>query len=217
MVGRLTMSPPPTPPLTPSNDDAHRWLADELAKSKYQTPPDLFAWLGRLLDRIPAVQVGSFTFPGWLVPAATVVVIGIALILVLRSGGVKIGGRRRRSGAFVDDPTLTAADYRRLATEAVAAEDWDSVALQSFRALAVGAAERTLLDDRPGRTAHEVVVELAPIFPGFEPRLSASSDVFDLVRYGGRSTTRESALATRDLDAELRLVRPVLAAVELPV
>jgi hypothetical protein len=210
------MSPPSTPPLDPANDEARRWLADELTKDKYQAPPDLFGWLGRLFDRLATVHVGGFAFPGWVVPTVTTVVLVIAVILVLRSGNVGPGRRRPRSGAFIDDLTLTAADYRLLAADAVAAEDWDTVALQSFRALAVGATERTLLTERPGRTAHEAVVELGPVFPAFEERLSIASDVFDLVRYGGSSTTRGSALAIRDLDDELRLARPVLTMVEAP-
>ncbi len=109
---------------------------------------------------------------------------------------------------------LTAADYRRLSAEAEAAHDWDTVAVQSFRALAVGATERTLLDDAPGRTAHEVAVELAPIFPAFDTALLTAADVFDVVRYAGRSTTREAALATRTLDDDTRRARPVLPKVE---
>lgn len=217
MGGRPEMSPPTTPPLNPSNDDARNWLADELAKGKYQTPPDLLAWLGRLFDRTGTVQAGGFAFPGWVVPAVATLVLTIAVILVLRSGNVDVGQRRRRrSGAFIDDPTLTAADYRRLVAAAVAAEDWDTVALQSFRAVVVGATERTLLGERPGSTAHEAVVELGPVFPVFEKRLLEASDVFDLVRYGGRSTTRDPALAIRDLDDALRLAKPVLSVVETP-
>jgi len=213
LVWYLTMSPPTTPPLDPSNDDAHRWLADELAKGKYQQPFDLFDWLEKLFSRVGTVRVGGFAFPGWVVPTVTTVVVVVAVILVLRSRDAG-PGRRRRKGAFIDDPTLTAADYRRLSAAAVSAEDWDTVALQSFRAVVVGATERTLLAERPGATAHEAVTELGPVFPGFGERLSAASDVFDLVRYGGRSTTREAALAIRDLDEELRLARPVLTAVE---
>ena len=214
MVGHLTMSPPTTPPLDPVNDDAHRWLADELAKGKYQEPFDLLGWLGRLFDRAGTIRMGGFAFPGWVVPTVTTVVVVVAVILVLRSRDTGLGRRRRRKGAFIDDPTLTAADYRQLSAAAVAAEDWDTVALQSFRAVVVGATERTLLAERPGATAHEAVMELGPVFPAFAERLSAASDVFDLVRYGGRFTTREAALATRDLDEALRLARPVLTVVE---
>ena len=80
----------------------------------------------------------------------------------------------------------------------------------------LGATERTLLGERPGSTAREAVVELVPVFPVFEKRLLEASDVFDLVRYGGRPTTRDPALAIRDLDDALRLAKPVLTVVETP-
>lgn len=210
------MSPPSGPPLDPSNEEAHSWLADELSKSRYDTPPDFFGWLGRLIDRLLPTHVGGVGLPGWVVPVVTTVVLVVAAILVLRAGNMDLRRRRPKSGSFVDDPTLTAADYRRLSAEAEAEGNWDMVVLQSFRALAVSATERTLLDDRPGRTAREVVVELGPVFPTCKERMSAAADVFDLVRYGGRSTTRDAALAMRQLDDEVRLTRPSLIVAELP-
>lgn len=200
-------------PLDPSNDEAHQWLADELSKGRYAPAFDLLDWLSRLLDRVVPSQVGGIGVPGWVIPLVATVVVVAALVLVLRAGDSELRRRGRKTGSFVDDPTLTADDYRRLAAEAEAAEDWDGVALHSFRAFAVGAEERALLDERPGRTAHEVVVDLGPVFPAFQDRMVAAADVFDEVRYGDLSTTRDTALATRDLDAELRRARPVLAEV----
>jgi hypothetical protein len=61
-----------------------------------------------------------------------------------------------------------------------------------------------------------VAVELATVFPAFKKELSAAADVFDVVRYAGRSTTRAAALATRRLDDDTRLAKPVLPTVEVP-
>ena len=204
-----------SPPLDPPNDEARRWLAEELSKNKYDTPWSLLDWLQNLIDRLLPNQQGGLGIPGWVIPAVTVLVLVLAVILVLRAGSTQYR-RPSKRGALVDDPMLTAADYRRLSAKAEAAEDWDTVALQSFRALAVHATERTLLDEAPGRTAHEVALELAPVFPAFEKELSAAADVFDVVRYAGRSTTRAAALATRRLDDDTRLAKPVLPTVEVP-
>lgn len=204
-----------SPPLDPPNDEAHRWLAEELSKNRYATPWSLLDWLERLIDRLLPNQSGGLGLPGWVIPTVTLLVLTLAVILVLRAGGAQYR-RSSKRGSLVDDPTLTAADYRRLSAEAQAAEDWDAVALQSFRAIAVHATERTLLDEAPGRTAHEVAVELAPVFPAFANELSAAADVFDVVRYAGRSTTRAAALATRQLDDDTRLATPVLPTVKEP-
>ena len=203
------MSPPQDPP----NDEAHRWLADELSKNRYDTPWSLLDWLERLIDRLLPNQAGGLGIPGWVIPAVTVVVLALAVVVVVRAGRTQYR-RSAKAGALVDDPSLTAADYRRLSAEAEAAGDWDTVALQSFRAIAVHAVDRTLLDDAPGRTAHEVAVELAPVFPAFATELAAAADVFDVVRYAGLSTTRAAALAIRTLDDDTRRARPVLPAVE---
>lgn len=202
-----------SPPLDPPNDEAHRWLAEELSKNKYATPWSLLDWIERLIDRLLPNQAGGLGIPGWVIPTVTVVVLALAVFLVVRAGRWQYR-RSAKAGALVDDPLLTAADYRRLSAEAEAAGDWDTVALQSFRAIAVHATERTLLDEAPGRTAHEVAVELAPVFPAFAKELTASANVFDIVRYAGRSTTKDAALATRRLDDDLRTTRPVLPTVE---
>jgi hypothetical protein len=202
-----------SPPLDPPNDEAHRWLADELSKNKYDTPWSLLDWLGRLINRLLPNQAGGLGVPGWVIPTVTVVVLALAVLVVIRAGRTQYR-RSSKGGALVDDPSLTAADYRRLSAEAEAAGDWDTVALQSFRAIAVHAVERTLLDEAPGRTAHEVAVELAPVFPTFAKELVGAADVFDVVRYAGRSTTRSAASAVRTLDDDTRRARPVLPSVE---
>lgn len=200
-------------PLDPGNDQARQWLADELAKGRYVPGFDVWGWLERMLSRLQVTQVGGVSLPGWVVPLVATVVVVTALILVLRAGDSELRRRPRKSGSFVDDATLTAADYRRLSAEAEAAGDWNVVALQSFRAFAVSAVERALLEERPGRTAHEAVVDLRQVFPSHRERMDDAAEVFDLVRYGDGTATRESALAVRELDDELRRTRPVLAEV----
>ena len=82
--------------------------------------------------------------------------------------------------------------------------------LEAYRALARAAVERTILDDLPGRTAHEVAVALGPVFPGTRARLAGAADAFDAVRYGRRPAPHAAATEVLDLDADLAGRRPVL-------
>jgi len=75
--------------------------------------------------------------------------------------------------------------------------------------------DRTLLDDAPGRTAHEVSLALASPFPDHSVRLAEAANVFDAVRYGHRRATADQAGEVQRLDAELVRARPVLVATPL--
>ena len=115
----------------------------------------------------------------------------------------------RRSGVL-DGPVRTAAEHRTAATRALAAGDADTALLEAYRAIARSAVERTLLDDLPGRTPHEVAVQLGPVFPASAPALATAADAFDAVRYGRRAARTEAAREVIALDAALATTRPVL-------
>lgn len=200
------------PPLDPSSEEARRLLQEELAKVKYNPQPSLMdRFLEKLNELFTTTGASGLGVPGWLIPVVVTIVLAVVILIVLRSGSVEgLLGRRRRAGAFVDDPSLTAADYRARASAAEADGDWDTLVVEAFRALATAAVERALLDDLPGRTAHEAAIELGPVFPAYEQRLRAAADSFDLVRYGKRHVSREAALDVRALDGELTQTRPVL-------
>ena len=104
----------------------------------------------------------------------------------------------------------TAAEHRTAATRALAAGDADTALLEAYRAIARSAIERTLLDDLPGRTPHEVAVELGPAFPASAAALATAADAFDAVRYGRRAARPESARDVIALDSTLAATRPVL-------
>ncbi len=193
-------------------DQARELLVTELAKPQYNQTEDpitrfinwLFEQLASLLNVIP----GSSS----LSTALIVAVLAIAIVATIFAVGI---GRRDRNlsargtGAVLEDETLNAADYRGRAAEAEERGDWEAVLLDSYRALTAASGERTLLDDAPTRTAHEVGVTLAGPFPGQAESLSTSADAFDRVRYGKRSCTRDDALAVRELDRTLQKTRPV--------
>jgi hypothetical protein len=207
----MLSAPVDGPPLDPSSPEARQWLLDELSKGRYTTEPSLWQrfveWLQQLLD----VGPGSGVIPAWV--AALVVAVVLALIALVVARLVRPepstrGGHPR--GAVVDDEGLAAADYRVRARAAKARGDWDAVLLDSYRALAASAVERTLLTDLPGRTAHEVALALEPLFPAHASPLAASATEFDAVRYGHRRTTEAHAVAASDLDAALLSTRPKL-------
>jgi Domain of unknown function (DUF4129) len=198
------------PPLDPSSPVATQWVRDELAHGHYLTNPPwwqrLVEWLRGLLDSAP--QAG---LPRWVGVAVLLLVAALAAAVVARV--LRPEGRTsRRTGersAAVDDEGLSAADYRRRAQRAAARGDWDDLLLDSYRAIAASAVERTLLVGLPGRTAREVAVALTPVFPAQGSQLAEAARHFDEVRYGHRAPTSEQAQAVQGLDADLARTRPL--------
>lgn len=199
------------PPLDPSSPEARQWVQDELAKGHYTTQPSpLQRFLDWLWSHLSG-GTGGGLLPPWaigLLVLAVLAVVALVIALRLRAEPAAGGGRSRRS--VVDDEGLTATDYRARAAAARSQGDWDTVLLDSYRALAAAAVERTLLTDLPGRTAHEVAVALEAAFPDHAAALATSATEFDAVRYGHRHTTQAHATAVADLDTALLSTRPVL-------
>ncbi|WP_392544745.1 DUF4129 domain-containing protein [Oryzobacter telluris] len=202
------------PPLDPTSPEARQWLEDELRRGIYHEQKGLLArlweWLGDILGR----TVTGAGLPAWTIWVAIIVgvlVVGLVLARSLRSER-RMTGRSR--GGVLDGPVRTAAEHRADARAALAAGDHDTAVLEGYRAIARAAVERTLLDDLPGRTAHEVSVQLVPVFPAHGGPLATAADTFDAVRYGRRTASADAARAVVDLDETLSTTRPVLP--ELP-
>lgn len=199
--------------LDPSTEEARRLLEQELAKGKYAgSQPGLlerfWTWFLGLFHGAGS-GVGA---PAWLVPVVLLIVfalIGLILWRVLRREPAQT--TTTAVGAVLDGVSASAAELRQSAITALAAGDADTAVLDGYRTIVVAAIERTLLDDQPGRTAHEAARDLGPVFPGESSALSEGADVFDAVRYGGRAATPEQARAIIDLDDRLRSTRPNLA------
>jgi hypothetical protein len=116
------------------------------------------------------------------------------------------------TGAVLEDPAITSRLYRDLAAQSLRDGRWDDAVLDGFRAIARDMSDRRVLDDAPGRTAHEVSLALASPFPGHADRLAGAADLFDSVRYGHRRANQAQATGIHQLDAELATTRPTLAA-----
>ncbi|GAA4398534.1 DUF4129 domain-containing protein [Fodinibacter luteus] len=198
------------PPLDPTSPEARDWLEEELRKGIYRDEPGLLERLwGWLTDVLSTTGGGSL--PAWTVALAVGVALAVVALVVARS----LGAERRMTGAagdgVLDGPTRTSDEHRAAARRALAAGDADTAVLEGYRAIARAAVERTLLDDLPGRTAHEVALALGPAFPDSAARLAGAADAFDAVRYGHRAARAETAQGVCDLDATLASTRPVLS------
>lgn len=199
--------------LDPGNGQARDWLDRELSDPVYRDTRDplqraldaVLKWLGDLLSGAQG-PVGSV--PSWvagLVTVALVALLALALRHVRRSG-------RRRTGEpapVLGTERLTADEYRARARTALADGRYAACVLDAMRAIARGAVERTLLEDAPSLTAHEIAQRLGGVFPDHDGSLRQAADWFDAVAYGDGEADRERAAAMLGLDTALAAARPV--------
>lgn len=195
-------------PLDPTSDEARRWLEEELSGARYNAQPGLLErlreWLDRLLSSSP-----DGGLPSVFLPVAIGLVVGVLALVLYRVLRREVGSSGARSGSGVlDVPDLPATVLRRQARAAADRGDWDAAVLDGVRAVARAAVERVVLDDAPGRTAHEVALALATAFPAEDAALIAAADSFDAVRYGDRSATEAQARGVLALDDRLTATRP---------
>lgn len=198
------------PPVLPGSDEARRWAEEELAKPEYRdaTPgwleslwDSLMEWLWSL-DAGPGA--GSPLAAAW-IGIAIAVLIGAAIVLARPRLNAKA---KRAAEVFDADPTVSAAAYRGRAAAAAAAGNWDAAVVDCFRAMVRTAEDRNVLDARPGRTADEVVHNLAASFGAESQRLAEAARTFDGIRYGNESAGPDAYAAMLELDTALGSLRP---------
>jgi len=197
--------------LEPSPGQARDWLREELARPAYHHQAPLLQrladWLQeqwhRLLD-LSQGATGLSPLVTALVAAAVIALLAFVLPRVRRERRVP-----GRGAAVLTDPLTTAAMYRARVAAALAEGRFDDALADAYRALTREAGDRTLLEDTPGSTAHEVALALAPRFPDEVDALRRAADLFDAVRYGERHLGRADAEEVVALDARLTRTRPV--------
>lgn len=206
--------------LEPGNNEARRWLRDELAKPAYRDTRDplqramdaIGKWLSDLLDGVHG--------PSNPLPMAVAVLVALALVALvvytLRFVRRTPRGPGDGTAAVLGDERLTAAQYRTRAEEALGDERYGDCVLDALRAVAAGAVERTLLEDVPSLTAHEIATRLETPFPAQAPDLRAAANRFDAVAYGGQEATRSDAERLLALDRTLATARPARPQVQAP-
>jgi len=198
-------------PLDPSSTQARDWVRQELSKGKYHTAPSLWErfvdWLRGLLGTDGGRGGG---LPSWGTTVVVILVLLLVAAIVVRLVRREARTRPVGEGPVLDEPGVSSQEYRRRAAAAVAGADWDGAVLDGYRAIVQGSVERALLDDLPGRTADEVAVELAPVFPSSGDDLRHAAAAFDAVRYGHLAAHEPAARAVLALEERLRRDRPVL-------
>lgn len=198
--------------LDPDRDEARELLSRELGGEDYNRPESFVRkaldWLLERLDDLIEIIPGS--------SGLSTLLLGALLALVITAAVFAVRGSRRTSrlrqpgtGPVLDEPGMTARDYRDRAGAAARSGDWDAVLLDSYRAIAADAEERTLLDELPGTTAHEIAVGLRVPFPDHADPITHAADRFDAVCYGDQHADQQTAERVRELDRVLTRTRPV--------
>lgn len=204
-------------PVDPASDQARRLLEHELSRGRYSQRASLIdraaQWLADLWHRYLDVSIGAGA------PVALLVVVGAFVIALLVWILPKVRRERRgqRGAGVIEDPAATPTDYRARASRALGEGRLDDALLDTFRAVAAEATERTLLDDAPGQTAHEISLALAPSFLDQQTALRTAADRFDAVRYGNGRATRPEVDEMVALDRTLSRGRPAHQLLEPPL
>lgn len=198
--------------LDPGNDEARQWLQDELARSPYQDTRDplqraldaLVNWLSDLIDGAQAPTDPLPTFVAGIVAVVLVALAAYALRFVRRTARRDGGGPE----AVLGEERLTAEQFRERAARHLADGRYAACLLDALRAIASGAVERTLLEDAPSLTAHEIATRLTLAFPAHAQELRWAADRFDEVAYGDAEAGRAEAERLLVLDRSLASARP---------
>jgi hypothetical protein len=185
---------------------AQRLAREELSKAVYhQTSiPQLVShYIGLFLERV--FSDASRVTPGgwWTVVALAGLAVLIGAVIVIRLG--PLARTARRTAALLEPGAgpLTAGQLRELAAASATEADYGTAILQRLRAIGADCEERGILVQDAGRTADELAAQAGRAFPGHAAGLVVAARLFDQVRYGGGSGTRDGYELLRDLDDAL--------------
>lgn len=190
------------PPVDPSGEEGRSLLRRELLGSEYRQDD----FLRRVLEAIDRFITGGIETAAGIGPLSLLAAMLIAVLLVVAIGWLVARTRtsarsaRPATGVVVEDHTVSAREWHDRAVAALAEGRPRDAVVDGFRALAVRAVERHVLDDLPGSTAHEVAASLGDLRPDRRPELALAADVFDAVLYGDHDATEEQARAVLALD-----------------
>lgn len=202
-------------PVDPDAETARRWAEQELADPIYHQGESLLQVVLRWIqERFAEAQNALSTMNGRsaAIVLGSVVIIGVVVTLLV-VGPVRRSRRSQRSSVevFVDD-NRTVAELRRSADTLAAAGKWSEAVLDRFRAILRSLEKRAVVDERPGRTAHEAAVQAAAVLPPCAADLHRASRMFDDVCYGDVEAGRDDDAWLRQVDDAVQNTRPVAAA-----
>lgn len=199
------------PPVDPNAPTARDWVHRELADPIYHQGQPLLNrlrdWLQEQWNQIPDGAFSSFYGTGAIILAVAIVVIIIGSFLIF--GPVRRTYAKRSARAVLSaDDTRSAAQIRLDAQQAANAEDWSAATADWFRACVRGMEERTILEERPGRTADETVTAAGLRLPELALLLATAARRFDDVVYGRLTATSQDVKAMQQLDKQVSQTRP---------
>jgi hypothetical protein len=196
----------------PDPETARSWLERELSRPEYRQSllTRFTTWLRDLWDSLQASALGASGL-------STVAAVLLLVLLVVLVGLVASRVRREPLHPLGADAALGTGqvaphEHRDAAERALSEGAYGPAIVEAFRAVAARAVQRGIIDERPGRTAHELAGDLGPVFPAHADELAAASALFDRVFYGDQPATGADARALLDLDDRLRSARPELTA-----
>lgn len=208
-LGRLTAAD--APPLDIGREEAARAAQEELERAIYRDEEAglvsraidwIFTRLSELLGNLLDNAVGG----RWWLVALAAVVLALIVVILIRVGLPQRGAARGSVQVF-DDVVRTAAEHRAAADTAARQGQWATACRERFRALVRELEERTILDERPGRTADEVAREVGGNAPEASDPLARAAGVFDEVCYGNRTATGADDETIRHADDVCRRLR----------
>ncbi|WP_421734358.1 DUF4129 domain-containing protein [Cellulomonas sp.] len=196
-------------PVDPDAATGRRWATEELLDPVYHQQRSL---LSRLWDWL-SEQLAGLRTPAALDPVAVLAVVGIVVAVVaiafLVAGPVRVSRRGPAGRPVLDhDDARTAEEIRAAADAAASRGDWALAVLERFRAVVRGLEERTVLEERVARTAHEAALAAAARLPTLGDDLVAAGRTFDDVAYGDEPATADDERRLRELDGRVRDTRP---------
>ena len=127
--------------------------------------------------------------------------------MVLWRAGVLRTSHRTPQAVFDTAKPRTAAEYRAQSEREAASGDYALAIRSRFRACVSELTERTILDERAGRTAYEVVADAGRSAPALRGPLQPAALAFTEVVYGNRPGTPERYAAVVAADDAARTAR----------
>lgn len=199
------------PPVDIGRDQAAQEAAKELSKSAYRESggsivgkaiAKVLQWIGDLLDSLTGSSPNGHAGLAMLIGLLVLVV-----IVVLWRAGVLRTSHRTPQTVFDTAKPRTAAEYRAQSEREAASGDYAFAIRSRFRACVSELTERTILDERAGRTAYEVVADAGRSAPVLRGPLQPAALAFTEVVYGNRPGTPERYAAVVAADDAARTAR----------
>jgi hypothetical protein len=198
------------PPIDIGRDNAGSEAAKELSKPLYGQAGDslLSRAVQKVLEWIADLfgNVAGQSPDGRSGLVSLVVLIALVVLVVLWRAGVLRTTKTESRTVFDTARPRTAAEYRAEAEASVAAGDYAAAVRSRFRACVAELTERTVLDDRAGRTAYEAVADAHRAVPALQGPLQPAALVFTEVVYGNRPGTPERYAVVAVADEAARKV-----------